>query len=115
MSREKRKLTERSGTWAVIFISRLRADAEGYEETARRMVELVRRQPGFLGMESWRDESGRGVTISWWESREAITCWRQHPAHTAAIARAADWYEDYCVTICRAEEIRTGPAEKGRT
>ncbi len=45
---------------AVIFISRLRGNSPGYEETARQMVELVRERPGFLGMESWRNDDGYG-------------------------------------------------------
>jgi len=108
-------MPERSGAWVVIFISRLRSHAPGYAETARRLAERVRHQPGFLGMESWRDAEGRGVTISWWESREAITRWRRDPAHAAAIARAADWYEEYRIIVCRAEEIRTGPARSAES
>ncbi len=95
--------------YAVIFISRLRADAEGYAETARRMMDLVREQPGFLGMESWRDETGRGVTISWWESEEAIARWRQHPRHRQAMRRGREeWYESFRVQICRVEREGCG-------
>ena len=36
------------------------------------MEELAKQQPGFLGVESARDHSGLGITISYWESLEAI-------------------------------------------
>ena len=96
--------------FVVIFISRLRADAQGYEETARRMAELVRQQPGFLGMESWRDANGRGVTISWWESEEAIARWRDHPEHAQARQWGRKkWHDDFHISICRVERERHHP------
>ncbi|HRF37929.1 MAG TPA: antibiotic biosynthesis monooxygenase, partial [Saprospiraceae bacterium] len=52
--------------YAVIFSS-LRADDDpAYHETALRMVELASNQPGFLGMESARNEVG--ITVSYWEN-----------------------------------------------
>ena len=96
------------GAIAVIFTSRLKNPAPGYAEEARRMVALAAECPGFLGMESWRDETGRGVTISWWESREAIAHWKQHPEHRAAQARAADWYEEWQIAICELKAQKAG-------
>jgi len=94
------------GDWAVIFISRLKADHPGYGETARRMVELVQRIPGFLGMASWRDEEGRGVTISWWRDEEAIRRWRDHPEHARARRRGdEEWYDDWHIQVCRVERF----------
>ncbi len=94
------------GAWAVIFISRLKTDAPGYAETARRMVELVETMPGFLGHASWRDEEGRGVTISWWRDEESIRRWRDHPEHVQARRRGdVDWYADWHVQICRIRKI----------
>jgi len=46
--------------YAVIFANQLRAQAEGYEATAKRMVELAEKQPGFLGVESARGADGFG-------------------------------------------------------
>ena len=94
------------GSLAVIFISRLRTDAPGYEKAARRMVELVRDMPGFLGMASWRDEKGRGVTISWWRDEESIRRWRDHPEHAQARRHGgAEWYADWHIQVCRVERI----------
>ncbi len=98
------------GSLAVIFISKLKADAPGYAETARRMVELVKEMPGFLGMESWRDGQGRGVTISWWQSEEDIRRWRDHPAHARARQRGdVEWYADWHIQVCRVERVTRKP------
>jgi len=35
--------------YAVIFVSKQSAQKDGYEETAEHMLELAKRQPGFLG------------------------------------------------------------------
>lgn len=87
--------------YAVIFTS-LRAEGDlGYAETARRMVELAREQPGFLGIESVRD--GLGITVSYWESLEAIRAWKEHAEHRAAQKHGRDWYASFRVRVCRVE------------
>ncbi len=89
--------------WAVIFTSRLKKKIHGYAETTRQMEELARKQPGFLGVESIRDEN-EGITVSYWESEQAIRDWRDHPEHRAAQARAGEWYDAYRVRICKVEK-----------
>ncbi len=43
--------------YAVIFTS-IRTDVEnGYDETSQKMEELAKQQPGFLGMDSARNDS----------------------------------------------------------
>ncbi len=94
------------GVWAVIFISKLKEDAPGYAETARRMLDLVGAMPGFLGLASWRDEEGRGVTISWWRDEESIRRWRDHPDHVRARLRGdEEWYDDWQIQVCRVERL----------
>ncbi len=61
--------------YAVIFNS-LRTDKEyGYAAASKHMVELAIHQPGFLGVESAREDFG--ITVSYWESLEAIKNWKQ--------------------------------------
>ena len=88
--------------YAVVFTS-VRTDvAGGYGDTATRMVELAQGQPGFLGVESARDELG--ITVSYWDSLEAIRDWKQHTEHLIAQQTGRDrWYESYKVRICRVE------------
>lgn len=88
--------------YAVIFTS-VRTDvAEGYGDTAVRMVELAHGQPGFLGVESARDSLG--ITVSYWEIMEAIRNWKQHAEHLIAQQTGRDrWYEAYKTRICKVE------------
>ena len=59
-------------TYAVIFSS-LRTDGNhGFAEMADRMEALARQQPGFVSVESARTPGGTGITVSYWESLEAI-------------------------------------------
>jgi heme-degrading monooxygenase HmoA len=87
--------------YAVIFTS-LRTEGDlGYAETARRMVELARQQPGFLGVESARD--GLGITVSYWQSLEAIRAWKAHAEHRLAQERGRDWYASFRVRVAKVE------------
>lgn len=88
--------------YAVIFSS-LRTDGDqGYGAMADRMVELARQQPGFLGVESARD--GLGITVSYWESLEAIKHWKANVEHQAAQRQGREqWYSEFRVRIARVE------------
>lgn len=88
--------------YAVIFTSVRTDHADGYGDTATRMVELAHGQPGFLGVESARDSLG--ITVSYWESAEAIRNWKQHTEHLIAQQTGRDrWYESYKTRICKVE------------
>jgi heme-degrading monooxygenase HmoA len=94
--------TPRPPYYAVIFTSLRTNIHEGYAVTAERMVELARQQPGFLGEESARD--GLGITVSYWESLEAIGQWKQHAEHTLARNQGREqWYRAYKTRICLVE------------
>lgn len=94
-------------SYAVIFSSQLASDAarrEGYAETAAAMVELARRQPGFLGVEGTRGADGFGITVSYWDSPEAIEAWKSNEAHRAAQARGkSQFYDRYSLRVCCVE------------
>lgn len=66
--------------YSVIF-STVRSQLEDlkYHEFSDQMLALVQCAEGFLGMESYRENSGRGVTISYWETLEAIKEWKKTP------------------------------------
>lgn len=91
--------------YCVVFTSR-RVDAHGadYAATSERMTELARSMPGFLGVESMRDAEGVGITVSYWQSEEAIRNWREHAEHRVAQKdgrhRFYQWYE---LRVCRVE------------
>lgn len=87
--------------YAVIFTS-VRTDGDnGYGATAREVLELAANQPGFLGFESARQEIG--ISVSYWDSLEAIRRWKENAIHREAQCRAKDWYKSFRVRICRVE------------
>ena len=90
--------------YAVIFTSQRQGDDDGYGATADRMVELAMQQPGYLGVESVRGEDGLGITVSYWDSEEAIAGWRRHLEHVAARERGRSaWYAHYELRVAKVE------------
>lgn len=88
--------------YAVIFTSTQREDISGYSEMAKKMEELAKKQPGYLGMESARTEIG--ITVSYWENLEAIKNWKLQSEHLKAQQKGRmDWYDWYQVRICKVE------------
>jgi heme-degrading monooxygenase HmoA len=90
--------------YAVIFTSTRTAVDDGYGAVSDRMVELASRQPGFLGVESVRDASGVGITVSYWSSLEAIAAWKANGEHRLAQASGRKkWYGQFEARIARVE------------
>lgn len=88
--------------YAVIFSSERTEGDHGYGEMADEMVELASTQPGFLGVESARE--GLGITVSYWESLEAIKHWKQNERHLVAQKQGiSEWYLAYRTRICKVE------------
>ena len=88
--------------YAVIFTSLRSATEDGYDRTARRMLELAAAQPGFLGVESAREDCG--ITVSYWQSLEAIKSWKQQDEHLQAQRAGRErWYSDYKTRIALVE------------
>lgn len=89
--------------YAVIFISqRTEHNQEGYASMSERMEELAKEQPGFIKVESTRDSEGHGITVSYWESLEAIQRWKENSKHKAAQQKGKEtWYSHYQVQICK--------------
>ncbi len=93
--------------YAVIFTSLRTEVDEGYGDTAARMVELAAQQPGFLGVESARGEDGLGITVSYWESEEAIANWRRQAEHRIAQANGLQkWYSQFVTRVAKVERAR---------
>ena len=84
--------------YAVIFSSHRNDDLEGYSETAARMVELAAEQPGFLGVESAREDLG--ITVSYWSDLASIKRWKAQAEHRVAQQMGMDkWYSSYKTRI----------------
>ncbi len=90
--------------YAVIFSSVRTPGDNGYEQMARRMLELAARQPGFLGVESARGADGFGVTVSYWASEADIANWKAYVEHTMAQEKGKRlWYENYEIRVAKVE------------
>jgi heme-degrading monooxygenase HmoA len=88
--------------YAVIFTSTRTEGDNGYGQMAEEMEQLARQQPGFLDFESARD--GLGITVSYWESLEAIANWKSNMDHRVAQRNGIKkWYSWYKVRICKVE------------
>jgi heme-degrading monooxygenase HmoA len=90
--------------YAVIFTSQRTEGDEGYGDMADRMVELAHEQPGFLGVESARGAGGFGITVSYWESTQAIANWKANAEHRIAQETGKTrWYADYQLRVAKVE------------
>lgn len=88
--------------YAVIFTSTRSKIEEGYAEMAEKMEQLAKQQPGFIGVESARNEIG--ITVSYWKSLEAIKNWKANLDHLDAQQKGRSaWYKNYKVRIAKVE------------
>ena len=88
--------------YAVIFTNERTSVEEGYQSMAERMVELAQLQPGFLGVESVRN--GLGITVSYWQSLEAIQQWKNNAEHLQAQRLGhGQWYQHFSIRIAKVE------------
>lgn len=91
--------------YAVIFSSQfVSEDDVGYSAMAAKMTELSGSQKGFRGMESVRDESGKGITVSYWDTLEDISAWRKNSEHALAQKMGREkFYGSFNIRICKVE------------
>ncbi len=88
--------------YAVVFTSLRTGGDNGYADMAVEMEQLAKQQSGFLGVESARD--GVGITVSYWQSLEAIKNWKNNARHIIAQQQGRkQWYKHYKVRICKVE------------
>ena len=94
--------TPKTPYYAVIFTSVMAEATMDYQNMSDIMVELAKQQDGFLGIESARNDIG--ITISYWNSLEAIKKWKFNLDHTEAREKGrSTWYKQFKVRICKVE------------
>lgn len=88
--------------YAVIFTS-IRTDIdEDYGLTADAMVALAEKQPGFLGVESARNDVG--ITVSYWVDIDSIKQWKSNSEHLLAQKFGREkWYKTFKTRIAKVE------------
>lgn len=88
--------------YAVIFTSVQTSETEGYAQMSIAMENLAKKQPGYLGIEHARSEIG--ITISYWDSLNAIKLWKENLEHKKAQQKGIEkWCQWYKVKICKVE------------
>ena len=88
--------------YAVIFTSVRTEGDNGYINMAVQMEELAKKQPGFIDIESAREQIG--ITVSYWERLKAIADWKANTDHLFAQQKGIkDWYSWYKVRVCLVE------------
>ncbi len=77
---------------------------------AQRMVKLAAEQPGFLGVESARGADGFGITVSYWESEDAIRKWKANLEHLEAQRMGKEsWYASYDLRVAQVTRAYSKP------
>ncbi len=88
--------------YAVIFTTTQTEALDGYAETAERMEDLAKQQPGYLGIDSAR--SGVGITVSYWRTIDDIQAWKRNVEHTEAREQGRkQWYASYTLRVAKVE------------
>lgn len=89
----------------ILFRSKLTAEAgEDYQDMNLELESLVRQQPGFIDVKSFKAEDGERLTVVWWEDKESLRAWRELLRHREAqsIGRQK-WYEYYKMEVATVE------------
>lgn len=98
---------------AVIFSSRRTPGDHGYGAAAVAMEALAAHQPGFLGIESARDDD-LGITVSYWRTSADAAAWKQVAEHLVAQQAGRErWYEAYRVRVASVERAYGFDARSG--
>jgi heme-degrading monooxygenase HmoA len=92
------------GCYAVIFYNKLMKKSSIYDELAQRMFDLAQSQPGYINVDSVRDDDDRGITVSYWESLDDIKRWRKNGQHLLAQQYGrSEGYEWYHLVVSKIE------------
>jgi heme-degrading monooxygenase HmoA len=90
------------GCYAVIFSNQLREQGDVfYTQLSTNLRELAKKQDGYIGLESYRNSDGSGVTISYWKTQEDVLNWKKNSEHLVAQHYGREKaYEHYRVQVC---------------
>lgn len=96
--------------YAVIFTAKRSEGDFGYKAMAEKMEKMAEEQPGYLGIEATRDESGFGITVSYWADETALKGWKTVSEHMLAqkLGRTR-WYSYYTLRVAKIERHYDGP------
>ena len=89
----------------ILFRSRLTDQAkEDYNAMNDEMETLVRQNPGFIDVKSYKSEDGERLTVVWWRDEDSLREWRQQMRHREAQNTGRQkWYEYYKMDVAKVE------------
>lgn len=91
----------------VSFISKFNSDIDlqEYSKISDLMVILAEQQPGYLGIDSVRDQvTTQGITISYWKDRISILNWKKNIDHQLAQKYGKErFYQQFETKIAKVE------------
>ena len=85
----------------ILFRSKLTGAAgDDYDSTNDELEGLVRQNPGFIDVKSYRSDDGERLTLVWWRDEASLLAWRNLPRHREAQATGRKkWYEYYKMEV----------------
>jgi heme-degrading monooxygenase HmoA len=91
----------------ILFRSKLTPEAgQDYNEMNDELEVLVRQNPGFIDVKSFKAEDGERLTVVWWRDKESLQQWRELPRHREAQATGRKkWYEYYKMEVATVERV----------
>lgn len=96
--------------YAVIFTAQRTEGDNGYGAMADKMAELAAQQPGYIGIETTRDQDGLGITVSYWAGEAALIAWKGVAEHLLAQKLGKGrWYSHYTLRVAKVERGYEGP------
>jgi heme-degrading monooxygenase HmoA len=88
------------GNYAVIFISKLKPETNGFKDLNELTYNEALSINGFIKENSARNPDKNGVSVSFWESRDAIEEWRHNVVHQMAKERGKhEFFETFEIYI----------------
>ena len=89
----------------ILFRSKLTDQAgEDYQAMNAEMESLVRQNPGFIDVKSFKAEDGERLTVVWWRDEESLREWRQQVRHRFAQETGRQkWYRYYKMEVATVE------------
>ncbi len=89
---------------AAVFTSTRTELEEGYNEMNELTAKAIQGIDGYLGHESFRDENGFGINVSYWRDMKALKDWKDNTLHQKAQELGKQkWYKSYKLRICTVE------------
>jgi heme-degrading monooxygenase HmoA len=85
----------------ILFRSKLTPEAGAdYQSMNAEMEALVRGNPGFIDVKSYKAEDGERLTVVWWRDEESLREWKQQARHREAqSAGRRKWYAYYKMEV----------------